>query len=125
MGTDMRIAILANGTRGDIQPKLALGEELQRRGHSVVITVNENLATWARRSNVQIVTLPRDSEALLKSDEGIALLAKGESREPESPDGAARCSREPRDARCVRRGGAQCRSDLVVRTHDVSRRHDG
>lgn len=28
----MRMAILASGTRGDIQPKLAPGEELQRRG---------------------------------------------------------------------------------------------
>lgn len=75
----MRIAILANGTRGDIQPKLVLGEELQKRGHSVVITVNENLAAWARRSKVEIVTLPRDSEAMLKSEQGIALLAKGET----------------------------------------------
>jgi sterol 3beta-glucosyltransferase len=77
--TTMRIAILANGTRGDVQPKLALGEELQRRGHSVVITVNQNLAVWARRSTVEIVTLPLDSEALLKSDEGVALLAKGDT----------------------------------------------
>lgn len=76
----MRIAILANGTRGDIQPKLALGEELQRRGHSVVITVNQNLVTWARRSTVEVVSLPLDSQAFLKSDQGVARLANGDMR---------------------------------------------
>lgn len=56
---------------------LALGEELQRRNHSVVITVNENLVEWARGSTVQIVSLPHDSEAKLKSLEGRKMLARG------------------------------------------------
>jgi UDP:flavonoid glycosyltransferase YjiC (YdhE family) len=75
----MRIAILANGTRGDIQPKLALADELQRRGHSVAVTANENLSPWARRSGLEIVTLPLDSEALFRSPDGMASLARGDT----------------------------------------------
>ena len=75
----MRIAILGSGTRGDTQPMLALGEELKARGHSVVVTVNQNLAAWARRSTLDIVSLPLDSEATLKSAEGVSLLAKGDT----------------------------------------------
>jgi UDP:flavonoid glycosyltransferase YjiC (YdhE family) len=75
----MRIAILANGTRGDIQPMLALGCVLEQRGHSVKVTVNQNLAAWARRSGIEIVSLPFDSEVLLKSEAGQQLLASRDS----------------------------------------------
>jgi hypothetical protein len=49
-GGSYRIALLACGSRGDIQPLIAVGDALRRRGHSVVMTVNENLAAWARKS---------------------------------------------------------------------------
>src|SRR6187455_3465262 len=43
----MRIALLAAGSRGDIQPLLAVADALVRRGHQVRMTVNTNLAPWA------------------------------------------------------------------------------
>lgn len=74
----MRIAILGHGSRGDIQPMIALGLELSRQGHSVVLTVNCNLVAWAQRSGLEIVALPLDSEAYLKSELGQRMLAAGD-----------------------------------------------
>lgn len=44
-----------------------------------MITANENLSVWARRSGLEIVSLPDDSEALLRSREGIEMLARGDT----------------------------------------------
>ncbi|MDN2499410.1 glycosyltransferase, partial [Nocardia nova] len=43
----MRIAIPLTGTRGDVQPVLALGLELRRRGHDVVLGAPPNLVDFA------------------------------------------------------------------------------
>lgn len=73
----MRIAILGHGSRGDIQPLLALGMELSRRNHSVALTVNPNLLPWAKQSGLDVQPFPVDSEAYLKSPEGQRMLASG------------------------------------------------
>lgn len=73
----MRIALLAHGSRGDIQPLLAVADELGRRGHAVRMTVNTNLVGWARRTGVEVVPIEPDVEALLKSVGGRTLLATG------------------------------------------------
>jgi sterol 3beta-glucosyltransferase len=73
----MRIALLASGSRGDIQPLLAVADALRDRGHRVRMTVNTNLVAWARPTALELVPLEPDSEGVLKSDEGRALLATG------------------------------------------------
>ena len=73
----MRIALLASGSRGDIQPLLAVADALRERGHRVRMTVNTNLAAWAERTSLDIVPVEPDSEGVLKSEEGRALLATG------------------------------------------------
>jgi len=73
----MRIALLASGSRGDIQPLLAVADALRQRGHAVRMTVNTNLVEWARRTSLDIVPTEPDSEGVLRSDEGRALLATG------------------------------------------------
>ncbi|HEX2907098.1 MAG TPA: glycosyltransferase [Phototrophicaceae bacterium] len=40
----MRITILALGSRGDVQPYVALGVGLQRAGHAVRVVTFENFA---------------------------------------------------------------------------------
>lgn len=75
--SSMRIALLAHGSRGDIQPILALGDTLRSRGHSVVLTVNSNLVAWAKRSGLDVVETELDMEALLKSADGRRVLANG------------------------------------------------
>jgi UDP:flavonoid glycosyltransferase YjiC (YdhE family) len=44
-----------------------------------VITANQNLSAWARRSGLEIVSLPHDSEELFHSPEGMELLARGDT----------------------------------------------
>jgi sterol 3beta-glucosyltransferase len=73
----MRVAVLAYGSRGDIQPMVALGDELRRRDHSVVLTVNENLAEWAGRSGVDVVPMKPDMGRFLKSDWAKETMARG------------------------------------------------
>ncbi|MFY0639231.1 glycosyltransferase [Maricaulis maris] len=42
----MKIAIHTFGTRGDVQPYLALGLELQSRGHSVTLSAPRDFTAW-------------------------------------------------------------------------------
>lgn len=44
----MRIAIAVHGTRGDVEPCLAIARELRARGHSVVLALPPNLLAFAR-----------------------------------------------------------------------------
>lgn len=74
----MRIAILTYGTRGDLQPILPIADELRRRGHRIVLVVNENLAAWARLAGFDVVATAPDTEAFLKSPEGQRLQSRGQ-----------------------------------------------
>ncbi len=73
----MRVAVLAHGSRGDIQPMVVLGDELRRRGHSVVMTVNENLAAWVARAGIDVVPMKPDMNALLTSETARNHMAQG------------------------------------------------
>ena len=41
-GAGMRVALAADGTRGDIHPLLSLGEHFQRLGHDVLMCAPPN-----------------------------------------------------------------------------------
>lgn len=56
------------GSRGDVQPALAVALELRRRGHEVVTGVAPNLVPLAGRLGLDPVPLGIDSAALLGSD---------------------------------------------------------
>jgi UDP:flavonoid glycosyltransferase YjiC (YdhE family) len=56
------------GSRGDVQPALAVALELRRRGHEVVTGVAPNLVPSAERLGLDPVPLGTDSAALLSSD---------------------------------------------------------
>lgn len=65
----MRIAILVTGTRGDVQPVVAMGDELTRRGHQVVVAVNSDLADWVRRAGLEAVPIGTNLERFLHTEE--------------------------------------------------------
>lgn len=73
----MRVAILAAGTRGDVQPVLAVGDELARRRHSVVMAVNDDLADWVGRAGLEVVPTGLDVGRFLHSVEARRFLAHG------------------------------------------------
>ena len=71
----MRIAILTLGTRGDLQPYLALAKGLIARGHSVTLAGPDNFAAWTAAHHVPFAPIGVDMEAFLKSDEARQALA--------------------------------------------------
>jgi sterol 3beta-glucosyltransferase len=73
----MRITIFAIGTRGDVQPLIALGKGLQETGHTVSLVAGCNFAEWICSHALGFVPFV-DMEALMKSEKGLAWT---ESRE--------------------------------------------
>lgn len=81
----MRIAIFALGSRGDVQPYIALGKGLQGAGHQVRLVTHENFAALVTsagmtfhpmRGNVQEVAESPEMRALLESGNFAAIMRK-------------------------------------------------
>ncbi|WP_455274445.1 glycosyltransferase [Rhizobium herbae] len=73
----MRVAIHTLGTRGDVQPYVALALGLQARGHEVQIAAPVQFEGFVRGNNLSFVPLPGDFLALLDTPEGKAAVAGG------------------------------------------------
>ncbi|MEU4341942.1 glycosyltransferase [Nocardia sp. NPDC023852] len=73
----MRIAIPLTGTRGDVQPIVALGLELQRRGHDVLLGVPPNLVGFVAGTGLAARACGPDVQQLYSSEPGQKALASG------------------------------------------------
>ena len=73
----MRICFMTLGTRGDVQPYLALAQALVRRGHSAVICTGESFRQLIEEYGVEFHRTELDLMAMLKTPEGSALLHGG------------------------------------------------
>jgi UDP:flavonoid glycosyltransferase YjiC (YdhE family) len=60
----MKIALACNGTRGDCEPSVAVGRELQRRGHDVCMAIPPNLVGFAESVGLNAVAYGPISDAL-------------------------------------------------------------
>lgn len=69
-----RIRLISVGSRGDLQPYLAILLELQRRGHQVSLIGSVNFQAVADAHALPFVPLPGDFTILLSSDVGLALM---------------------------------------------------
>jgi sterol 3beta-glucosyltransferase len=76
-GHPMRIAILTLGSRGDVQPYVALGAGLKAAGHAVSIATSITFEPFIRRRGLDFVPIAGDVRELLETDEGLALLHAG------------------------------------------------
>ncbi len=81
----MRIAIIAPGSRGDVEPYLALGKGLIKAGHVVRLVTHKNFETlvnshgvefWPIDSNVQDIVQSKDMSALLEGGNFLAIMSK-------------------------------------------------
>ncbi len=81
----MHIIIMALGTRGDVQPYVALGKGLKKAGHTVRLATHQNfeglvrshgLDFWSMRGNVQEIAESPEMRALLEKGNFIAITAK-------------------------------------------------
>ena len=71
----MRITIFASGSRGDIQPCLLLGRELQRQGFSVCLAAPENFASLAQ--GLAFFPLKGDIQQIMAGQTGRAFMESG------------------------------------------------
>ena len=71
----MKIAILTIGTRGDMQPYVALAEGLQSEGHEVILGGPDNFADWVEGHGIPFHPLGIDMEAFLQKPDVRAALS--------------------------------------------------
>jgi UDP:flavonoid glycosyltransferase YjiC (YdhE family) len=64
-GSAVKFALASYGTRGDVEPCLAVGRELQRRGHEVRTAVPPDLADLAEAAGLAAVAYGPDTQANL------------------------------------------------------------
>lgn len=69
-----RIRLISVGSRGDLQPYLAILLELQRRGHRVTMIGSVNFQAVAEAQAVPFVPLPGDFTKLLRTEQGLKLM---------------------------------------------------
>ncbi|GAA2149388.1 glycosyltransferase [Actinomadura napierensis] len=72
-----RIVIFAAGSRGDVQPCLALGRALRERGDEVRLVASTRYAPLALAAGLEPAPLTADPTEILESDAGQELLAGG------------------------------------------------
>ena len=71
----MKIAILTSGTRGDVQPYIALGKALRTRGHDVLLACPDNFALWIEGHGLEFRAIGVDMQTFLQLPEGRKVLS--------------------------------------------------
>lgn len=74
----MRLALIALGSRGDVQPYIALGRGLKDAGHSVRLVTHQNYARLVSAHGLEFWPVSGDVQAVAESPEMRALLEKGD-----------------------------------------------
>lgn len=73
----MRIMIIAMGSRGDVQPYVALGKGLKAAGHSVRLATHENFESLVNSHALEFYPLKGNVQAFLEDTENRKLLESG------------------------------------------------
>ncbi len=66
----MHICLIAFGTRGDVQPTIALAKRLQRAGYQVQVAAGTNFEGWIRSHGLEFAGISVDIQALMNSEGG-------------------------------------------------------
>jgi sterol 3beta-glucosyltransferase len=73
----MRIAIIAMGSRGDVQPYLALGKGLKAAGHFVRLITHENFEQLVTSHGLEFCPVKGNVQEVMESPEILKLLEQG------------------------------------------------
>ena len=73
----MRITIIAFGSRGDVQPAVALGKALKVEGHSIRILAGRNFKSWIERHGLDPIASQIDIQSIMESELGREWAEKG------------------------------------------------
>ncbi len=68
----MNVAVLTLGTRGDVQPYVALGAGLKQAGHEVTLVTGKGFDELVAGRGIHYVALDQDLLELARSPEGKA-----------------------------------------------------
>lgn len=61
----MKFVLACHGARGDVEPSLVVGRELQRRGHDITIAVPPNMIGFAEAAGLAAVGYGQDSSIMI------------------------------------------------------------
>ncbi len=70
----MKIILNSVGTRGDMEPFLAIGELLKANGHHVICAFPEQFKDLAKKSDLEFSSLGSKFINLLESEDGKAAM---------------------------------------------------
>ncbi len=73
----MRIAIIAMGSRGDVQPYIALGKGLKAAGHTVRLVTHENFEGLVGAYGLEFCPVKGNVQAFMETPEMLAFLESG------------------------------------------------
>lgn len=73
----MKITILTIGTRGDVQPLIALGLGLKQTGYDIKIVTHSIFESWVRNYGFDFAAIEGDPIGFLESEEGKKILESG------------------------------------------------
>lgn len=73
----MKTTILAIGSRGDVQPAVALGKGLAARGHAVRVLAGKSFQRWIEAHGLTAIPASVDSVDIMESDLGKAWVSRG------------------------------------------------
>jgi len=72
-----RITIISIGTRGDVQPYIALGVGLQQAGHRVRLVTHENFCAMVTGYGLGYAPINSDAQAMISGESGLRTLDAG------------------------------------------------
>ncbi len=70
----MKIILTSIGTRGDIEPFLAIGKMLKEKGHQVICAFSEQFRELTENCEIEFASLGKKNDALLESDVGKTIM---------------------------------------------------
>jgi sterol 3beta-glucosyltransferase len=73
----MKVTMLAIGSRGDVQPYIALGLGLQSAGYDVLLATHSNFEDFVTAHGLRFHNLGGDVRAIMETPTGRALVATG------------------------------------------------
>lgn len=75
----MQITILALGSRGDVQPYVALGQGLRQAGHRVCLATQANFEGFVSGYGLDFVAIAPDAQQLMGGPTGRAMMTTGQN----------------------------------------------
>ncbi|BCX04977.1 MAG: hypothetical protein KatS3mg053_2915 [Candidatus Roseilinea sp.] len=58
----MKLALIAYGTRGDVQPFVSLAWALRERHHEVRLVIPHNMAGWVAKTGLPFAEIPVEEQ---------------------------------------------------------------